>query len=65
VAERLRRAIESNDWPRRALTASIGVAANGKEMKTWGELVDNADRALYQAKNLGRNRVARAVIVKE
>ncbi|HEY0076135.1 MAG TPA: diguanylate cyclase [Abditibacteriaceae bacterium] len=65
VAERLRRAIESNDWPRRALTASIGVAANGNEMKTWGELVDNADRALYQAKNLGRNRVARAVIVKE
>ena len=59
VAERLRYAIESSDWPRRAITASIGVAANDREMKDWAELVNNADRALYQAKNLGRNRVAR------
>ena len=58
VAERLRRAIESNDWPRRAITASIGVAAKSGEAKTWAELMDRADRALYQAKHLGRNRVA-------
>jgi diguanylate cyclase (GGDEF)-like protein/PAS domain S-box-containing protein len=60
VAERLRQAIENDDWPRRALTASIGVAANNPKMKTWVELIDSADRALYQAKNSGRNRVARA-----
>lgn len=60
VAERLRRAIESGQWPRRPITASIGVTANSPEMKNWSELVDNADRALYQAKDSGRNRVARA-----
>lgn len=65
VAERLRRAIESGQWPRRAITASIGVAAKSREMKSWGELVDNADQALYKAKELGRNRVARAATVKE
>ena len=49
VAERLRRAIESASWPRRAVTVSIGVASKGNAMQQFAELVDNADRALYQA----------------
>jgi diguanylate cyclase (GGDEF)-like protein len=57
-AERIRRQLEALDlrvgWP---LTASFGVAqlAAGE---SGAELVAAADRALYQAKGAGRNRVA-------
>ena len=41
-----------------SVTASMGVAciAEGKDMEM-RDLLDNADKALYQAKNTGRNRV--------
>jgi diguanylate cyclase (GGDEF)-like protein len=64
-AERLRKAIETMDIAAddRTLniTASIGVAAYDPESKmTATELIDVADKALYDAKNSGRNRVVAA-----
>jgi diguanylate cyclase (GGDEF)-like protein len=40
------------------ITVSVGVATLDRERKTPGALVRAADRALYQAKRDGRNRVA-------
>ena len=44
--------------PTAVVTLSIGVAAWKKGHKELDTLVNAADAALYQAKNLGRNRVA-------
>lgn len=61
LAERLRKAIES--WSlelpegRLNVTASLGVASLDAGMASAVDLVDAADRALYQAKRSGRNRV--------
>lgn len=62
LAQRLRQAIEA--WSmelaggRLSVTASVGVACLGAEMAAV-DLVDAADRALYQAKRGGRNQVCR------
>ncbi|WP_460593593.1 GGDEF domain-containing protein [Geomonas sp. Red276] len=40
------------------VTISIGVAASGENMRTPGEVIKAADRALYRAKQRGRNQVA-------
>ena len=62
VAERLRKTIASSpldvDGKRIKLTASIGVAEYSGSMKTFDGLLSNADFAMYDAKNSGRNRVA-------
>jgi diguanylate cyclase (GGDEF)-like protein len=63
VAERLRQAIAACDLrsPRGEsirLTASIGVATYPCDAKTADDLFGIADRALYAAKQNGRNRVA-------
>ncbi|WP_028007201.1 GGDEF domain-containing protein [Solimonas flava] len=59
VAERVRLAVANADWPRLApdlrVTVSIGVAA-GKPGETVEQLVERADRAVYAAKQAGRNR---------
>lgn len=39
------------------LTVSIGIGASCAEFKTQGELVECADKALYKAKQSGRNKV--------
>lgn len=39
------------------ITSSFGVALLGEEMRDPAELIDNADKALYQSKQDGRNRV--------
>jgi len=57
AAERFRIALESADWPDRQITASFGVAACGPYVESLNELVAAADRALYTAKQNGRNRV--------
>ena len=57
LAERLRAAIERRMEPE-GVTASFGVAAVDPEVSSPEELVEAADRALYEAKAAGRNRVA-------
>lgn len=61
-AERLRTSIEVMEIPandrKLKITASIGVATYGPQTSmTTSEFIDVADRALYDAKNSGRNRV--------
>ena len=57
VAERLRSAIADQPWPHRKVTASLGVATTGHSTPNAAALVDQADRALYQSKQAGRNQV--------
>ena len=59
MADRLRVKIESIDWPLHEVTVSIGVATthHNHDVSTPELLVESADRALYHAKRLGRNRV--------
>jgi diguanylate cyclase (GGDEF)-like protein len=58
VAERLRARIESTEVPGvGCITASIGIATFPVHASSRDLLVTTADRALYQAKRTGRNRV--------
>jgi two-component system cell cycle response regulator len=56
AAERFRTAIESNSWPLRAVTVSLGVATLSADDAKVDEVLEKADIALYAAKNAGRNR---------
>lgn len=57
--ERLRKKIENSDFiyagQKINVTVSIGAAINNAE--TVAEFLDNADKALYKAKNAGRNKL--------
>lgn len=61
LAERLRRAVEAHEVTLSAktvnVTISLGVAAWNPSMPNGNALIQAADRALYQAKENGRNRV--------
>ncbi|HZW35055.1 MAG TPA: diguanylate cyclase [Isosphaeraceae bacterium] len=57
LAERLRSTIAGRPWPHRTVTASFGVATTDSDIASAAALVDNADRALYQAKQTGRDRI--------
>ncbi len=57
LAERYRSAVERADWEHRQVTVSVGVASHIGEDADAYTLFSEADDALYQAKEQGRNRV--------
>jgi diguanylate cyclase (GGDEF)-like protein len=57
VAERIRSTISQLPLEKGAATVSMGVAEFPTDGTSPGELIECADRALYQAKKSGRNRV--------
>ena len=69
TAEKLRATIESEEMahqqqqPSSRLTASVGFACFPTDASTAPKLIDVADRALYQSKSQGRNRVTGGVEV--
>ncbi len=57
IAERIRKGIESADFVKRQVTISIGIATCSAELCTSKDMILAADKALYEAKRQGRNRV--------
>ena len=55
LAERIRLTMDRTALP---LTLSLGVATFPQDASNWKDLIEKTDRALYEAKRLGRNRVA-------
>ena len=64
LAERVRVGFAAESFPWGALTVSAGVAVFEEGMGSWEVLVAAADRALFAAKQAGRNRVLAAEPVK-
>jgi diguanylate cyclase (GGDEF)-like protein len=63
TAEKIREAIKAEPYGSRGeapieLTVSIGIATYGEHGESYNDLVEAADRALYRAKQAGRDRVA-------
>jgi diguanylate cyclase (GGDEF)-like protein len=59
VAERLRRKIESPGFARVPVTVSFGVSSTAFGAMRPGDLIDQADNAMYASKRAGRNCVTR------
>lgn len=57
VAERIRAVVEAHSFAHRPITLSIGAAEFFRNGNSEEELLSSADRALYAAKNQGRNQV--------
>ncbi|MGI8469773.1 MAG: diguanylate cyclase [Pyrinomonadaceae bacterium] len=57
IAERIREKIEHENFPNRRVTVSIGIATVSPRLTTPPDLISAADKALYKAKQAGRNNV--------
>lgn len=62
IAERIRSEMEKTifpheDMPQGKLTISLGLASFPEDAKDTTELVNSADKALYRAKAMGKNKV--------
>ena len=57
AAERVRRNIQQLQTPYGTVTVSIGMAHFDEDGSTWESLYSQADKALYEAKENGRNQV--------
>ncbi|MEW5919975.1 MAG: GGDEF domain-containing protein, partial [Bacillota bacterium] len=55
VAERIQKSVEAFPFPRRQVTASLGIAL-AKNNDSVDSLLERADQACYQAKRQGKNR---------
>ena len=60
IAERFRSAIEAVSWPMRQITASIGIATLGLNATGPTALIAQAEHALRQSKDHGRNMATHA-----
>ena len=57
IAERIRSHVERTEFPKRKVTVSIGVASRSSDDGEVADLVLAADKALFRAKESGRNNV--------
>ncbi|MGI9035522.1 MAG: diguanylate cyclase [Pyrinomonadaceae bacterium] len=57
IAERIREKIEQENFPNRRVTVSIGIASASRRLAMPQDLISAADKALYKAKQAGRNNV--------
>lgn len=57
IAERIRTNIATTQFPNRQVTVSIGIACVSLTLDTVEELVESADKALFEAKKKGKNNV--------
>lgn len=57
IAERIRKKVEKTKFPNRQVTVSIGIACCMPSQCSAEDLVASADKALYSAKQEGRNNV--------
>lgn len=63
IAERMRQKVTETDYPygksqpRGTVSISIGISTFGKHIDTSESVIAAADRALYNAKHLGKNRI--------
>ncbi len=63
IAERMRQKVTETDYPygkaqpRGTVSVSIGISTFGKHIDTAESIIAAADRALYSAKHLGKNRI--------
>lgn len=56
IAENLRIAVQNADMDSHNFTVSIGIAYCGeKQIRNYGNIIDQADKAVYAAKRMGRN----------
>ena len=65
LGERFRRVVQRAPWKSRAVTVSIGAAVVDDAMLGPNELLQAGDRALYHAKQNGRNRVSASTMTTE
>lgn len=57
LAERIRKKISIIKFSNFSVTVSIGVCHSSSDIKTINNFIDRADKALYEAKRSGKNRV--------
>ena len=57
IANRVRKRVETEFFPNRQVTISIGIASNSLSLNSAKDLVSAADKALYEAKRRGKNKV--------